>query len=266
MGERLKGKVAIVVGAGQTPGETMGNGRATAITFAREGARLLLVDRRLDSAEDTRAIIEAEGGTAATCEADVTDAADCARFAETCMSTYGRVDILHNNVGIGGGDRGLINLAEEDWDNILNVNLKGMFLSCKHVMPYLVEQGGGAIVNISSVAAVCAVNMLAYKTSKAGLNALSHSIAMGAAGKGVRVNVIMPGLMNTPMAIEGHSAARGITREQLISERDGRVPLKGGMGSAWDIANAALFLASDEAKFITGVVLPVDGGQAARIG
>ncbi len=211
IGERLKGKVAIVVGAGQTPGDTMGNGRATAITFAREGARLLLVDRRLDSAEETRAMIVAEGGTAATCEADVTDAADCARFAKTCKDTYGRLDILHNNVGIGGGDRGLIRLAEEDWDNILNVNLKGMFLSCKHVMPYLVEQGGGAIINISSVAAVCAVNMLAYKTSKAGLNAMSHSIAMGAAGKGVRVNVIMPGLMNTPMAIEGHSAARGIT-------------------------------------------------------
>ncbi len=266
MGERLKDKVAIVVGAGQTPGDTTGNGRATAITFAREGARLLLVDRRLDSAEETRAMIESEGGTAATCEADVTRPEDCARFAKACNDLYGGVDIVHNNVGIGGGDRGLINLAVEDWDNILEVNLKGMFLSCKHVMPYLVERGGGAIINISSVAAVCAVNMLAYKTSKAGLNAMSHSIAMGAAAKGVRVNVIMPGLMNTPMAIEGHSSARGIGKTQLIEERDARVPLKGGMGDAWDIAHAALFLASDEAKFITGEVLPVDGGQAARIG
>ena len=266
MGERLKDKVAIVVGAGQTPGDTIGNGRATAVTFAREGAQVLLVDHRLEAAEETKAIIEAEGGAAATCQADVTNPEDCARFAEACKSAFGRVDILHNNVGIGGGDRGLMNLAVEDWDHILDVNLKGMFLSCKHVMPYLVEQGGGAIINISSVAAVCAVNMLAYKTSKAGLNALSHSVAMGAAAKGVRVNVIMPGLMNTPMAIEGHSEARGISKEQLIEERNARVPLKGGMGDAWDIANAALFLASDEAKFITGVVLPVDGGQAARIG
>ncbi|MCZ6628756.1 MAG: SDR family NAD(P)-dependent oxidoreductase [SAR324 cluster bacterium] len=266
MAERLQGKVAIVAGAGQTPGETIGNGRATAITFAREGARVLLVDRRLDSAEETQAMIADEGGEATACEADVTIAEDCARFAKTCMDTYGRIDILHNNVGIGGGDRGLINLEEEHWDAILNVNLKGMFLSCKHVMPYMAAQGSGVIINISTVAAVCAVNMLAYKTSKAGVNALSHSIAMGAAGKGVRVNVIMPGLMNTPMAIEGLSEARGIPREELIRQRDERVPLKGGMGSAWDIAHAALFMASDEAKFITGVCLAVDGGQSAQIG
>ncbi len=266
MEARLQGKVAIVVGAGQTPGETIGNGRATAITFAREGAKVLLVDRRLDSAEETRAMIAEEGGEASACEADVTVAEDCARFAQTCMDVYGRIDILHNNVGIGGGDRGLVSLEEETWDAILNVNLKGMFLSCKHVMPFMVAAGGGAIINISSVAAVCAVNMLAYKTSKAGVNAMSHSIAMGAAAKGVRVNVIMPGLMNTPMAIEGLSQARGIPKEELIRQRDELVPLKGGMGSAWDIANAALFLASDEARFITGVALAVDGGQSAKIG
>ncbi len=266
MGNRLQDKVAIVVGAGQTPGETIGNGRATAILFAREGAKVMLVDRRLDSAEETRAMIEKEGGQAFAHEADVTQAGDCERFAAKCMETHGRIDVLHNNVGIGGGDRGLIHLAEEDWDAIMRVNLKGAFLSCKHVMPHMVANGSGSIVNISSVAAVCAVNMLAYKNSKAGLNAMSHSIAMGAAAKGVRVNVIMPGLMNTPMAIEGLSQARGVPREELIRQRDALVPLKGGMGSAWDIAHAALFLASDEAKFITGVTLAVDGGQSARIG
>lgn len=266
MGERLKNKVAIVVGAGQTAGETIGNGRATAILFAREGAKVMLVDRRPDSAQETRAMIEKEGGEAFVCEADLTRAEDCERFAAKCMEAHGRIDVLHNNVGIGGGDRGLIHLAEQDWDAIMQVNLKGTFLSCKHVMPHMVAGGGGAIINISSVAAVCAVNMLAYKTSKAGVNAMSHSIAMGAAAKGVRVNVIMPGLMNTPMAIEGLSQARGVPREELIRQRDALVPLKGGMGSAWDIAYAALFLASDEAKFITGVTLAVDGGQSAKIG
>jgi NAD(P)-dependent dehydrogenase (short-subunit alcohol dehydrogenase family) len=266
MGDRLRDKVAIVVGAGQTPGETIGNGRATAMLFAREGARVMLVDRRLDSAEETRAMIAQEGGEAFAFQADVTRAEDCQAFAAKCVETYGRIDVLHNNVGIGGGDRGLLHLSEQDWDAILTVNLKGTFLSCKHVMPYMAEQGSGAIINISSVAAVCAVNMVAYKTSKAGVNALSHSIAMGAARKGVRVNVIMPGLMNTPMAIEGLSKARGVPRGELVRQRDELVPLKGGMGSAWDIAHAALFLASDEAKFITGVVLPVDGGQCAKIG
>ncbi|HWU41160.1 MAG TPA: SDR family oxidoreductase, partial [Candidatus Acidoferrum sp.] len=144
--------------------------------------------------------------------------------------------------------------------------LKSMFFTCKHVIPYMEKQESGAIVNISSAAAVAGVPMLSYKSSKAGVNALTHSIAMQYARKGIRANVIMPGLMKTPMAIEGISKRRGITREQLIQERDGRVPLKGGMGSGWDTAYAALFLASDEAKFITGVVLPVDGGQSAKIG
>ena len=157
-------------------------------------------------------------------------------------------------------------LKEEVWDRIFNVNLKSMFLTCKYVMPYMEKQVSGSIVNISSAAAVCAVSMLAYKTSKAGVNALTHSIAMQYAGKGIRVNAIMPGLMNTPMAIEGISRFRRINKEDLIKARNSRVPLKGGMGSGWDTAYAALFLASDEAKFITAVVLPVDGGQCAKIG
>jgi NAD(P)-dependent dehydrogenase (short-subunit alcohol dehydrogenase family) len=266
MGTRLKDKVAIVVGAGQTLGATIGNGRATAILFAREGARVLLADRRLDSAQETQALIEAEGGTACAFAADATRAADCLAMAQACLERWGRIDILHNNVGIGGGDRGLTRIREEDWDRILTVNTKSVLLACQAVMPHMVARGSGSIVNISSVAAVCSVNMLAYKTSKAAVNALTHAIAMGAAAKGVRVNCIMPGLIETPMAIEGISQNLGVEREELIRQRNARVPLKGGMGSAWDIAHAALFLASDEARFVTGVVLPVDGGQCAQIG
>lgn len=266
MDKRLEEKVAIVTGAGQTPGDTIGNGRATAVLFARAGAKVLLVDRRLDSAQDTQSMIAEEGGESFAFAADVSKADDCRRMAEECAAQYGRIDILVNNVGTGGEAPGPVKLKEEAWERIFNVNLKSMYLTCKYVLPYMEKQESGSIVNISSAAAVCAVSMLAYKTSKAGVNALTHSIAMQYAKKGIRANVIMPGLMNTPMAIEGISQFRGIDKEELIKGRDGMVPLKGGMGSGWDTAYAALFLASDEAKFITGVVLPVDGGQCAKIG
>lgn len=266
MDKRLEGKVAIITGAGQTPGDTIGNGRATAVLFARAGATVMLVDRRLDSAEETRAMISEEGGESFASAVDVTLADDCRRMAEECAARCNRIDILVNNVGTGGEDLGPVKLKEESWERIFKVNLKSMFLTCKYVLPYMVQQECGSIVNISSVAAVCAVSMLAYKTSKAGVNALTHSIAMQYAKKGIRANVIMPGLMNTPMAIEGISQFPGIDKEELIKRRDGMIPLKGGMGSGWDTAYAALFLASDEAKFITGAVLPVDGGQSAKIG
>ncbi len=262
---RLKDKVAIVVGAGQTPGDTMGNGRATAILFAREGARVVLVDRDRESALETQSLIEAEGGRCFPFQADVTREEDCRAFVRTAVETYGRVDILHNNVGIGTGDGEITSLREEDWDRILCVNLKGMFLSVKSVLPVMREQRAGAIVNISSIAAICSASIVAYKTSKAGVNALTHQVAMDNARYNIRANAIMPGLMNTPMAMEGISKRRGISKDELIRERDARVPL-GKMGTAWDVAYAALFLASEEAKFITGVMLPVDGGQSARIG
>ena len=263
---RALGKVAAVVGAGQTPGETIGNGRATAILLAREGAKVMLVDCRLESARETQAMIEEEGGECFSFEADVTHESDCRDLVAACVERYGRIDILHNNVGIGGGDAGPTRLEEADWDRIMSVNLKSCFLTCKHALPVMRAQASGSIVNISSVAAVCSVGIVAYKTSKAGMNAFTHSLATGNARHGIRVNAIMPGLMNTPMAIEGISQARGIDREALISQRDASVPLGAKMGTAWDIAHAALFLHSDEAKFITGVILPVDGGQSARIG
>jgi NAD(P)-dependent dehydrogenase (short-subunit alcohol dehydrogenase family) len=266
MSGRLAGKVAIVVGAGQTPGDTIGNGRATALLFAREGARVLAVDRRLDSAEETAAMIRDEGGDARAFEADATSEPDCEALVRCCVETWGRIDVLHNNVGVGGGDAGPAHLKLEVWEHILAVNLKSVVLPCKHVLPVMRRQGGGVILNISSVAAVCSTGIVAYKTSKAGVNAYTQSLAIGNARHGIRANVIMPGLMNTPMAIEGIARARGVPKEALIRERDALVPLRGGMGTAWDVAHAALFLASDEARFITGVALPVDGGQSARIG
>lgn len=263
---RLENKVALVVGAGQVPGDTIGNGRAISILFAREGARVMLVDRRLDSAMETRAMIEREGGEASAFEADIVKAADCTAMAERCMGSCGRIDILVNNVGIGTGDRSLVKLSEEAWDRIFDVNLKGMFLTCRAVLPVMERQGSGAIINISSIAAVCSVGYVAYKISKAGVNALTHQLAMKYAGKGIRVNAIMPGQLNTPMAIEGITKALRMDKQEVIRKRNESVPLKGGMGDAWDTAYAALFLASDEAKFITSVCLPVDGGQSSRIG
>jgi NAD(P)-dependent dehydrogenase (short-subunit alcohol dehydrogenase family) len=156
-------------------------------------------------------------------------------------------------------------MTESAWNRIFSTNLTAIMLLCKHAIPVMRSQKAGVITNISSVAAVCSVGIVAYKTSKAALNAYTHALAMGNARFGIRANVIMPGLIETPMAIEGNVAA-GADRDELIRRRDASVPLAGGMGSAWDVANAALFLASDEAKFITGVNLPVDGGQAARIG
>jgi len=266
MTDRLKGKVAIVVGAGQTPGDTIGNGRATAITFAREGAKVLLADYRLDSAEETQAMIAKEGGESFAFAVDITKPEDCEAMAAACLKRYGRIDILHNNVGIMDGDSNIHKLTAEAFDHIYQVNLRGMFLCCKAVLPHMEAQGSGSIINISSGAAVMNHPLLAYKVTKAAVNSLTHTIALPAAAKGVRVNCIMPGAVQTPMAISGIMKKAKISKEELNAKRDSVVPLKGGQGTAWDIANAALFLASDEAKFITAVVLPVDGGQTARIG
>ncbi len=266
MGNRLEGKAAIVTGAGQTPGATIGNGRATAILFAREGASVLLVDRDAESAEQTRSLIEAEGGTSTVFVADVTSETDCQAMTAECNRQYGKIDILQNNVGIGFRDAGITKLEEEDWNRIMDVNLKSMFLTCKHTIPFMRERNTGSIINISSVAAIASTGMVAYKTSKAGVMALTQNVAMGNARYGIRANCLLPGLMNTPMAIEGYSKSLGQPREQVIADRDARVPLNRKMGTGWDVAWASVFLASDEAKFITGVNLPVDGGQSIRIG
>ncbi|HEX3915693.1 MAG TPA: SDR family oxidoreductase [Caulobacteraceae bacterium] len=264
---RLAGKMAVVVGAGQTPGETIGNGRATAILFAREGATVLCVDRRLDSAAETVAMIEAEGGKASAYEADISSEAACEALAAEAKTRLGRIDILHNNVGIGLRDRSITQLQEADFDRILTVNLKGMWLTIKHVLPVMREQGGGgAIVNISSMAAVASSNLVAYGMSKAGVNKLTRITAAGNTQYMIRCNCIMPGLMDTPMAVGGRATEQGRGTDEIRAGRDAQVPLGRKMGTAWDVAYAALFLASDEAKFITGAILPVDGGMAAGVG
>ncbi|HEY5070981.1 MAG TPA: SDR family NAD(P)-dependent oxidoreductase [Caulobacteraceae bacterium] len=267
MSGRLKDKSAVVVGAGQTQGSTIGNGRATALLFAREGARVLCVDRDLASAEETVAMIGAEGGQASAHQADITREAECEALVAEAVARLGGLDILHNNVGIGAGDGSVQRLQEDAWERIMAVNLKGMWLTMKHALPVMREQAsGGAIVNISSLAAIAPANIIAYEVSKAGVNKLTTSTAALNARHGVRCNAIMPGLIDTPMAIENIARARGESVEAVRAARNARVPLGARMGTAWDVAYAALFLASDEAKFITGVVLAVDGGMSVRRG
>jgi NAD(P)-dependent dehydrogenase (short-subunit alcohol dehydrogenase family) len=266
MSERLKGKTAVVVGAGQTPGDTFGNGRATALLFAREGATVMLVDRRLDSAKETQELIRQAGGTALVHQADITQAEACAGIMQASLSALHRIDVVHNVVGVSGEQRGILNITEQDWDRILTINLKGTFLLCKAAAPVLMQQRQGVILLVSSIAAVCSHNYLAYKASKAGVNALTHALAMQLAPSGVRVNAIMPGLMDTPMAIEGQSKLFNVSKDELRERRNRMVPLNARMGTAWDVAYASLFLASDEAQYITGAILPVDGGVSARIG
>lgn len=263
---RLVGKVAIVSGAGQTPGENIGNGRAIALLFARAGASVLCVDRDEARAGETVAEIEGEGGVAAPCHADITKMGDASRIVQDCINAFGRVDILVNNVGIGGnGDGPAHKLTEDAFDRIMRVNLKGAWLVTKAVLPSLREQGSGAIVNISSLASVAGGFQMAYEVSKAAMNRMTQSVAMSGASRGVRCNAITPGLMDTPMAVGGIAAARGISEQALREERSQSVPMK-FMGMGWDTAHAALFLASDEARFITGAILPVDGGGSVRVG
>lgn len=265
---RLENKVAVIVGAGQTPGATIGNGRATALLFAREGAKVWAVDRDLASAEDTVAMIGKEGGVAAAAAADITDEAAIKKALDGCVAKWGRIDILHNNVGLSlaGGDTVMEEITPEAFDRVTQINLRGMVITCKHVLPVMKRQKSGSIVSISSLAVLESYPYVAYKTSKAGVVAMTEQIAYMYAADGIRANVILPGLMNTPMAVEARVAATGKTREQIIAERDAKVPLGRRMGTAWDVAHAALFLASDEARFITGVSLPVDGGSHVRVG
>lgn len=264
-GRRLEGKVAIIVGAGQQAGDTVGNGRATAQRFAEEGADLLLVDIHADLAQQTMDAVSGTGVRVSILQADITDEAQCKSIADTCVERYGKIDVLHNNVGRSLGDRRTIDLDVSAWTTIMDMNLKGMFMTCKHTLPHFIAQGSGCIINISSTSSLAARPTLAYKTSKGAVNTMTQHLAMENAVHGVRANVILPGLMDTPMAIERRARERGVPREQVRQERDALVPL-GRMGSAWDVANAAVFLASDEACYITGVLLPVDGGLLVKRG
>jgi NAD(P)-dependent dehydrogenase (short-subunit alcohol dehydrogenase family) len=259
----LTDKVALIVGAGCI-GEGMGNGRATALTFAREGATVICADINLPSAEETVGLIEAEGGLAEPMELDVTKELQVRAVVDAVVTKYGRIDVLDNNVGIGTVG-GVTQLDEADWDRVLAVNLKGAFLTMKHVIPQMVEQGGGSIVNISSVTGIrwSGVPYANYYASKAGLNHLTRMTAMEFARHNVRVNAVLPGLMKTPMVAMAVLADAYDTPdiEAMWAKRDAQVPM-GHMGTAWDVAEAALFLAGDRSKYITGIELLVDGGIA----
>jgi NAD(P)-dependent dehydrogenase (short-subunit alcohol dehydrogenase family) len=257
----LDGKVAIVIGAGQTPGDTIGNGRATAIMLSRAGATVAVADQNTESAEETVAMIVAEGGTAIAARVDVTNDDDHARLVSTVVAAHDRIDILHNNVGvsIAGGDADALELDPDDFDRLWQINVKGMWMAARHAAPVMRSQGSGSIVNISSMAVRHAYPLVGYKTTKTAILGLTENLAATNAAYGIRVNSILPGLMNTPMAIENR-VTDTTPRAEVIAGRDRRVPLGRKMGTAWDVANAALFLHSDEARFITGVHLHVDGG------
>ncbi|WP_037265250.1 SDR family NAD(P)-dependent oxidoreductase [Roseivivax halodurans] len=260
---RLSGKVAIITGAGQQPGATPGNGRATALRFAEEGAICLLVDINRDWAEETRDMIG--GGDSMVVTADVTEEASCRDIVRQALDRFGRIDVLHNNVGLSKGDRATPDLGADIWDRIMTLNLKSMFMLCKAALPSMRERRSGSIITISSTSSLSMRPTVAYKTSKGAINTFTQHVAAENAAFGVRANVILPGLINTPMAIERRAEESGRSRNEIRAERDALVPM-GKMGEARDVANAAVFLASDEAKYITGALLPVDGGLLLKRG
>ncbi|OWT73856.1 MULTISPECIES: SDR family NAD(P)-dependent oxidoreductase [unclassified Achromobacter] len=261
---RLEGKVAIVTGAGCV-GPGWGNGRAVAVRFAQEGAKVLAVDINPDSMKETVALAQGAAGEVRTWTADATRDADVRAMVQACLDQFGRIDILVNNVG-GSRKGGPVDLSEEDWDAQLDFNLKSVFLACKHVIPVMQQQGGGAIVNTASTSGTrwTGAAQVGYASSKAGVIQFSRVVAVEYAKQRIRVNTVIPGQMHTPM-VEARLAKQraGGDIEALLQQRQARIPL-GFMGDGTDIANAALFLASDEARFITGTEIVVDGGMSVR--
>ena len=264
MAERLAGKVALVVGAGSV-GEGWGNGKAASVLFAREGASIFAVDIDPKAAETTVALIEGEGGTAVAHAGDATRRADVEAMVEACIGRFGRIDVLQNNVG-GSFPGGPVEMHEDDWHAQLTLNLDTAFLACKCVLPVMEAQRSGAIVNVASVAGLRYLNrtMIAYQTAKAGLIQFTRAVAMQYAAKGIRANTVVPGLMHTPLVeqrIAGQYGGGDIAA--TIAQRDAMCPT-GRMGDAWDVAHASLFLASDEARYVTATEIVVDGGLVAR--
>ncbi|HET6184400.1 MAG TPA: SDR family NAD(P)-dependent oxidoreductase [Acetobacteraceae bacterium] len=259
----MKGKVAVVTGAGSV-GPGWGNGKATSVLLARQGASVFLVDINLEAAEETRRIIESESGTAAAHRCDMLIAAEVEAMVGACLARFGRIDVLVNNVG-GSAPGDAVTMTEEVWDQQIDFNLKTAFLGCKYVLPVMERQGAGAVVNISSVAGLRndgagGRTHVAYSASKAAVIQFSRSTAGAFVKKGIRVNTVVPGLMHTPL-VEQRLAktVAGGDAASLIASRNARCPM-GRMGTAWDVANAVLFLASEEANYITGTEIIVDGG------
>ena len=265
--QRLKGKTAMVVGAGSI-GPGWGNGKATAVTFARQGAQVFCIDRNAAAAEETVKIIASEGGEATAFAADASRAADVEAMVAGCLSAYRRIDVLDNNVGIAEMG-GVVEVSEVYWDRVFAVNLKTAFLAMKHVIPVMVRQGGGSIINISSIASIrhLGISYLSYATTKAAMNQMTRTTAVEYAPKHIRVNAILPGLMKTPMVEHTAGLAASYASGDVAAmwrARDAQVPM-GHMGDAWDVANAALFLACDESKYVTGIELVVDGGITLKV-
>ncbi|HXT81288.1 MAG TPA: SDR family NAD(P)-dependent oxidoreductase [Acetobacteraceae bacterium] len=264
----MKDKVAIVTGAGSV-GPGWGNGKATATLLARQGAAVFLLDINDEAVRETKAIIEKEGGVCATHHCDMTAAADVAEMVQACVSRFKRIDVLVNNVG-GSAPGDPVTMTEEVWDRQINQNLKSAFLGCKYVLPVMLEQGKGAIVNIASVAGMrndftSGRSHVGYSASKAGVIQLSRSVAGTYAKKGIRVNTVVPGLMHTPLVeVRLARTVGGNDAQKLIDARNAVVPM-GHMGDAWDVAHAVLFLASDEARFVTATEIIVDGGSTAAM-
>ena len=262
MGERLRDKVALVVGAGSI-GPGWGNGKAAAVLFAREGAKVLCADINEDAANETVELIRAEEGTAMAIRADVTRHEDITRMVNSCVDAFGRIDVVDYNVGLAVVG-GVVELPEEDWDRIFAVNLKGCYLTMKHVIPIMERQGGGSIINIASVAGICytGVPYTTYYAAKAAMIHLTRTTAVQYAPRHIRVNAVLPGLMKTPMVEKSAGLAAEYGKgdiEEMWKARDAQCPM-GHMGDAWDVAYACLYLASDEAKYVTGIELVVDGG------
>jgi NAD(P)-dependent dehydrogenase (short-subunit alcohol dehydrogenase family) len=251
---RLEGKVAVVSGAGTYGGSGVGNGAATAILFARKGAKVVLVDAVQEWAEATRAIVVEEGGEAITAAADVTNPEECQRAIDAAVERFGGLHILHNNVGGGGGRGSVVDATEETWHRSISINLMSMINMSRYAIPHMKTSGGGSIINVSSVSALrpkAGSSSAPYTVNKSAVMGLTRAMALDHAGDNIRVNCIMPGLIWTPRVATGSTDARE-TRQTSTP-----LPVE---GESWDIGWAAVYLASDEAKFVTGIVLPVDGG------
>jgi NAD(P)-dependent dehydrogenase (short-subunit alcohol dehydrogenase family) len=264
MNKRLQDKVAIVTGAGSV-GPGWGNGRATAVRFAEEGARVFAVDRDPARLEETVARVREAGGVIATRACDVTDSDSVSAMVRACVEQWGRIDVLVNNVG-GSAPGGPVEMAEEVWDAQVDFNLKSVFLTLKFCLPVMERQGGGAIVNVASTSGLrwTGAAQVAYAATKAGVIQLSRVVAVQYAARGIRVNTVVPGQLHTPMVEVRLAKQRaGGDVEALLKQRQARIPL-GFMGDGQDTANAALFLASEEARFVTGTEIVVDGGMTVR--
>ena len=264
MANRLAGKVAIVTGAGSS-GPGWGNGKATAVLFAREGARVLCVDRVAAAAEETAAVVAGEGGEAVEHVADVTvpDQVDATVAAATAH--WGRLDVLHNNVGIGW-PKGLLDIGLDDWERVMRINVTAMFLTCRAAVPALLAGGGGAIVNVSSLSGARALRgETVYAASKGAVDALTRNVAMEFAARGLRCNAILPGLMDTPLVRNSLGASMGEAEMQTMLDARHALSPTGRMGTGWDVANMALYLASDESAYVNGQCFLVDGGLSNRV-